>query len=53
VVRSGTEELRVATADPVAELARIAATRQVDDFHVHRADLEHVFLNLTGRTLRD
>ncbi len=53
VAFAGGEQLRVQTRDPVGELARIAATRQVDDFHVERADLEHVFLNLTGRTLRD
>ena len=53
VVRSGDEEIAVATNDPVGELSRIAAARHVDDFHVLRADLEQVFLNLTGRTLRD
>ena len=53
VVRSGQEEMSVRTQDPVGELARIAASRRVDDFHVVRADLEQVFLNLTGRTLRD
>jgi len=53
VVRSGQDEISVATNDPVGELSRIAAARRVDDFHVVRADLEQVFLNLTGRTLRD
>jgi ABC-2 type transport system ATP-binding protein len=53
VVRSGQETLRVPTRDPLAELTRVAASRRVDDFHVERTTLEHVFLNLTGRSLRD
>jgi ABC-2 type transport system ATP-binding protein len=53
VVRSGGEEIAVTTSNPVAELSKIASSRAVDDFHVARADLEQVFLNLTGRTLRD
>ena len=43
----------VRTADPVGELARVAAERTVLDFRVERSDLEQVFLHLTGRTLRD
>jgi ABC-2 type transport system ATP-binding protein len=44
---------RESTPDPVAALARLAASATVVDFHVERADLEHVFLRLTGRSLRD
>jgi ABC-2 type transport system ATP-binding protein len=44
---------REATPDPVAALARLAATTAVLDFHVERARLEQVFLHLTGRSLRD
>jgi ABC-2 type transport system ATP-binding protein len=47
----GPEQIR--TRDPVGELARLAAGRTVLDFRLDRADLEQVFLNLTGRTLRD
>jgi ABC-2 type transport system ATP-binding protein len=47
----GPEQIR--TRDPVGDLARVAAGRTVLDFRLDRADLEQVFLNLTGRTLRD
>ena len=47
----GPQEIR--TRDPVAELTRLAAGRTVLDFRLDRADLEQVFLHLTGRTLRD
>jgi ABC-2 type transport system ATP-binding protein len=47
----GHEQIR--TRDPVGDLARLAAGRTVLDFRLDRADLEQVFLNLTGRTLRD
>jgi ABC-2 type transport system ATP-binding protein len=53
VVRAGGAERRIATRDPAGELARILAAGRVDDFRVERADLEAVFLNLTGRRLRD
>jgi ABC-2 type transport system ATP-binding protein len=53
VVRGGGGERRIPTRDPVGELLRLAAAGGVDDFHVERADLESVFLNLTGRRLRD
>ncbi|HQR29730.1 MAG TPA: ABC transporter ATP-binding protein [Anaeromyxobacteraceae bacterium] len=52
VVREGVER-RLATPDPAAALARILADGRVDDFRVERADLEAVFLSLTGRRLRD
>jgi ABC-2 type transport system ATP-binding protein len=53
VVVEGGVERRIATRDPAGELSRILAAGRVDDFRVERADLEAVFLNLTGRTLRD
>ncbi|MEI7703511.1 MAG: ABC transporter ATP-binding protein [Deltaproteobacteria bacterium] len=53
VVVEGETELRIPTPDPAGELARILAARRVDDFRVERADLEAVFLRLTGRRLRD
>jgi ABC-2 type transport system ATP-binding protein len=52
VVRDGAER-RIATRDPAGELSRILATGPVDDFRVERADLEAVFLHLTGKRLRD
>ena len=53
VVVEGGSERRIPTADPAGELARILSARRVDDFRVERADLEAVFLHLTGRRLRD
>jgi len=53
VVREGGVERRLPTRDPGGELARILAAGAVEDFRVERADLEAVFLNLTGRRLRD
>ena len=46
-------ETRVHTADPLAELNRIAASTPVLTFHMERPTLEQVFLHLTGRSLRD
>ena len=53
VVRADGEPIRLATGDPLAALNLIASKRRLDDFHVERATLETVFLNLTGRALRD
>jgi len=47
----GTQTVR--TGDPVGELTRLAGGRAVLDFKLERADLEQVFLHLTGRSLRD
>jgi ABC-2 type transport system ATP-binding protein len=44
---------RIPTPDPVGALTRLVAEATVEDFHVERADLEQVFLKLTGRRLRD
>lgn len=52
VERDGKSE-RIETADPLAELNRIAAAGPIDRFHVERPRLEQVFLHLTGRSLRD
>jgi len=46
-------EVRVETDDPLAELQRLQETRRLVSFHVDRPSLETVFLNLTGRSLRD
>jgi ABC-2 type transport system ATP-binding protein len=52
VERNGVEE-RVVTADPVAEVARQFASGGVTGVRIDRADLESVFLALTGRSLRE
>jgi ABC-2 type transport system ATP-binding protein len=53
IVRRGGEEERIETHDPAAELARIQERGDVVRFSVEGPDLEQVFLNLTGRHLRD
>ena len=53
VVNTHGEERRMQTADPLAELNRIAATSTIDAFQMERPTLEQVFLSLTGRSLRD
>jgi ABC-2 type transport system ATP-binding protein len=47
------EEVRIETDDPLSELTRLNASRKLKAFRVERPDLEQVFLNLTGRHLRD
>jgi ABC-2 type transport system ATP-binding protein len=46
-------ETRIETEDPVAELARLQSDGKLLRFRVDAPDLEAVFLNLTGRQLRD
>jgi ABC-2 type transport system ATP-binding protein len=46
-------ETRVETDDPVAELSRLARDGGLPRFRLEQPDLEAVFLNLTGRHLRD
>lgn len=46
-------EQRVATSDPVGELSRRLTSPDVRNVRIDRPDLEAVFLNLTGRSLRD
>ncbi len=46
-------EVTVETDDPLAELMRLQEKGKLDRFRVDRPDLEKVFLNLTGRHLRD
>lgn len=55
VVTAVTEhgEVRVETNDPVAELNRLQSNGRLLSFHLDRPNLEAVFLNLTGRSLRD
>ena len=46
-------EERVQTAEPLAVLQRALASESTTGVRVDRPDLETVFLNLTGRSLRD
>ena len=52
-VRTGDGESRHETTDPLATLAELQARQTVDHFQYLPPDLETVFLNLTGRALRD
>ncbi|MBL9102786.1 MAG: ABC transporter ATP-binding protein [Myxococcales bacterium] len=49
----GDDETRVETEDPVREVARQLDAGGVTSLRIDRPDLESVFLNLTGRSLRD
>ena len=46
-------EISIETDDPAGELARLQEGGRLLRFHVDSPDLEGVFLNLTGRHLRD
>jgi ABC-2 type transport system ATP-binding protein len=52
-VHRGDDETRVETTDPVAEVASQLGVGGVTSLRIDRPDLESVFLNLTGRSLRD
>jgi ABC-2 type transport system ATP-binding protein len=53
VAQTDQGEHRVETDDPLAELNRLAAIGTVAAFQLERPTLEQVFLQLTGRSLRD
>jgi ABC-2 type transport system ATP-binding protein len=53
VVSRAEQEIRIPTADPLATLNEMAKKAPFDHFRLEQATLEQVFLNLTGRTLRD
>jgi ABC-2 type transport system ATP-binding protein len=52
LVQAGTET-RSQVRDPLPEIARAMAAGNVSSVRIDRPDLESVFLNLTGRSLRD
>lgn len=52
-VQTVTGEERIQTSDPVAELTTRLKDSSVLNVRIDRPDLESVFLNLTGRSLRD
>ena len=45
--------VRIETDEPMAEIARVPQDHNVKSIRMDRPDLERVFLNLTGRHLRD
>jgi ABC-2 type transport system ATP-binding protein len=53
VAETDHREVRVETDDPLAELTRLQGQGGLGQFRVERPSLESVFLNLTGRKLRD
>jgi ABC-2 type transport system ATP-binding protein len=53
VVETDGQEVEMLSADPLAELNRLAAAAPIERFRLDQPTLEQVFLNLTGRTLRD
>ena len=53
VTRARDEQEHFETADPVAELTTRLNNRDVQGVRIDRPDLESVFLNLTGRSLRN
>jgi ABC-2 type transport system ATP-binding protein len=53
VVQTDGTEVEMLSADPLAELNRLAASAPIERFRLDQPTLEQVFLNLTGRTLRD
>ncbi len=53
VIRQDGHEEKIHTSDPLEELNRRAITSPIEHFRLEQATLEQVFLNLTGRELRD
>ena len=53
VVQAGDGEARYETTDPLETLAQLQEQQTVQHFQYLPPDLETVFLNLTGRALRD
>ncbi len=52
-IQTDSEQVRIETADPVAELSVRLRSPDIRGIRVDRPDLESVFLHLTGRSLRD
>jgi ABC-2 type transport system ATP-binding protein len=53
VAQTDRGERRIETADPLRALNELASAGTLTTFHVERPTLEQVFLQLTGRSLRD
>lgn len=50
---AGREPQRITTDDPLAVLSAAIGQGDLSEATIQRPDLESVFLNLTGHTLRD
>jgi ABC-2 type transport system ATP-binding protein len=53
VIRQSGREEQLHTSDPLGELNRRANASPIEHFRLDQVSLEQVFLNLTGRELRD
>ena len=53
IARGQEEEHRFEMSSPEEALRALAEVENLRDFHTERPNLESVFLNLTGRSLRD
>ena len=53
MVHTDGKEIETLSADPLAELNRLAESAPIDRFRLDQPTLEQVLLNLTGRTMRD
>ncbi len=53
VVETPTQKIEIETDDPITEISRICSSQRPLSLLLKRPDLEQVFLNLTGRHLRD
>ncbi len=53
IIETADGEIRRQSDNPLAELEKLAAQGDLRRFRVERPDLETVFLNLTGRKLRE
>ncbi len=53
IIETDGSEERIETDNPLAELDRRSRLGRVERFRLERANLEQVFLKLTGKTLRD
>lgn len=47
------QRIEIETTDPISEISRICSSSKPSSLILKRPDLEQVFLNLTGRHLRD
>ncbi|MGQ9604041.1 MAG: ABC transporter ATP-binding protein [bacterium] len=53
IVETASRKVEIETEDPVGEISRICSSSKPISLSLKRPDLEQVFLNLTGRHLRD
>ena len=53
IAQRGDEEIQVETHEPLRTLNELAQAQPISSFQLQQPSLEQVFLNLTGRSLRD